>query len=126
LNISTPAFKNSGKNYFSLSTNGTMTTPQSAFPIPASLQDLEREPYNLLPYPQDFDDDDEAARADSFSGLVDLVERGNRTLMSGGVALFQEYDDEQELWNNEDRIQALYTLVRYVSQKFYIIFVVNK
>ena len=36
------------------------------FPIPSSLQELESPPYNLLPYPHDFDDDDEAARAESF------------------------------------------------------------
>ena len=62
---------------------------ESAFPIPSSLQDLEREPYNLLPYPHDFDDDDEAVRADSFSRLVEIVEQGNRSLMSGGLSLFQ-------------------------------------
>ena len=54
------------------------------FPIPASLQDLEREPYNLLPYPNDFEDDDEAARADSFAALVGLIERGNRSLETAG------------------------------------------
>jgi hypothetical protein len=87
----------------------------STFPIPASLQDLEREPYSLLPYPQDFDDDDEAARADSFGRLVEIIERGNRTLVSSGIALFQQqqnYDDGQEAWLEEDRVQALYTLVR--------------
>jgi condensin complex subunit 1 len=41
---------------------------------------LEREPYNLLPYPDDFDDTDEAARADSFQALVCLLEQGNTTL----------------------------------------------
>jgi hypothetical protein len=88
---------------------------ESAFPIPASLQDLERDPYNLLSYPHDFDDDDEAARADSFSRLVEIVECGNRTLMSGGISLFQQqYYEGQEPWLEEERIQALYTLVRYV------------
>jgi condensin complex subunit 1 len=88
-----------------------MANVQSTFPIPASLQDLEREPYNLLPYPQDFDDDDEASRADSFQNLVDLIERGNRTLMTGGLSLFESYE-EQEPWMDGDRVQAMYTLVR--------------
>jgi hypothetical protein len=93
---------------------------QSSFPIPASLQDLEREPYNLLPYPQDFADDDEAARADSFSQLVLLLERGNRSLEVGGLSLFStagsasQQDDffGHQVWMDEERIQALYTLVR--------------
>jgi hypothetical protein len=93
------------------------TMAESAFPIPASLQDLEREPYNLSPYPQDFDDDDEAARADSFGRLVEIVEQGNQALMSGGLALFQQqqqydYDGQDEPWLQDDRIQAIYTLVR--------------
>ena len=88
------------------------------FPIPASLQDLEGEPYGLLPYPKDFDDADEAARADSFAGLVDMVELGNRSLASGGMALFGEDgeadddDDGYDCWNDAGRVQALYTLVR--------------
>ena len=84
------------------------------FPIPASLHDLERDPYNLLPYPYDFDDEDEAARADSFSALVDGLEDGNHKLSTYGISLF-EHDDEysdQEPWLDEDRVQALYTLVR--------------
>ena len=88
----------------------------SAFPIPASLHDLERAPYNLLPYPSDFDDDDEAARADSFSALVSDLEQGNRTLSSGGISLFEglnnEDGEEEDVWMDEDRVQALYTLVR--------------
>ena len=90
------------------------TTEKLGFPIPSSLQDLEREPYNLLPYPHDFDDDDEAARADSFSALVDLLDQGNQVLLSDGMTLFQTYEGET-LWLQSDRIQALYTLVRYVS-----------
>ena len=85
----------------------------SSFPIPSSLQDLERAPYNLLPYPHDFEDDDEAARADSFDALVSLIEQGNRTLGSGSLALFED-EDGDDPWNDEERIQALYTLVRYV------------
>ena len=56
-----------------------MTVDPSGFPIPSSLQDLEREPYNLLPYPHDFDDEDEAARANSFCTLVDQIDHGNQT-----------------------------------------------
>jgi condensin complex subunit 1 len=102
-----------------------MQSAVSSFPIPSSLQDLEREPYNLLPYPDEFDDTDEAARADSFQALVVLLEQGNHTLSnsssssSGGVdpSLFNDDPDNMEdggsgLWNNEERVQALYTLVR--------------
>ena len=63
---------------------------ESRFPIPASFPDLEHEPYNLLPYPNDFEDDDEAARADSFCQLVTLIERGNQSLLAGGLYLLQE------------------------------------
>jgi condensin complex subunit 1 len=91
------------------------------FPIPSSFQDLERDPYGLLPYPLGFADDDEVTRADSFDQLVLLLERGNLTLAHGSIEIFetsdgttdQEGGDIQE-WNCEDRIQALYTLVRYV------------
>ena len=90
-----------------------MSQEESAFPIPASLQDLEREPYNLLPYPNDFEDDDEATRADSFAQLVSLLERGNQALVSGGLYLFQTDDDGgYDPWMNGERVQALYTLVR--------------
>ena len=88
------------------------TATPSSFPIPSSLQDLERAPYNLLPYPHDFEDDDEAARADSFDALVHLVEQGNRTLVNSSLSLFEEDGDEP--WMDEDRVQALYTLVRLV------------
>ncbi|KAL7544117.1 hypothetical protein ACHAXR_013559 [Thalassiosira sp. AJA248-18] len=85
------------------------------FPIPSSLQELESSPYNLLPYPHDFDDDDEAARAESFSKLIRLLENGNRTLLSAGLGLFDVEDEDEEdydVWNDNERIQALYTLVR--------------
>jgi condensin complex subunit 1 len=88
--------------------------PSSSFPIPSSLQDLERAPYNLIPYPHDFEDDDEAARADSFDALVTLVEQGNRTLVNGSLVLFQD-EEGDDPWNDQERIQALYTLVRFVS-----------
>ena len=104
------------------STSTSTSTPPSStstFPIPSSLQDLEHEPYDLLPYPIGFSDDDEATRADSFHQLALFLERGNRTLEHGGMDLFEtavidhggDYDDV-EVWNSEDRIQALYTLVR--------------
>jgi condensin complex subunit 1 len=84
------------------------------FPIPASLQELESAPYNLLPYPNDFDDDDEAARAESFHKLIRIIEAGNRSLISNGLGLFEVPDGEEDLdaWNDTERIQALYTLVR--------------
>lgn len=86
----------------------------STFPIPSSLQDLERQPYNLLPYPNGFADDDEATRAESFDELVLLLEHGNRTLKNGNIALFETPDGEDgfDEWNDEERMQALYTLVR--------------
>ncbi|KAG7349724.1 non-SMC mitotic condensation complex subunit 1 [Nitzschia inconspicua] len=84
----------------------------SRFPIPTSLQELEREPYNLLPYPNNFDDDDDAVRADSFLQLVTLLERGNQALLSGGIYLFQKDDDRYDPWMDGERVQAMYTLVR--------------
>jgi len=96
-----------------------MPDETSKFPIPSSLQDLEREPYNLLPYPHDFDDDDEAARAESFCQLVSLIERGNSSLMNGDLDLFQpeQHDDSNvevlyDPWMDGERMQAMYTLVR--------------
>ena len=94
-----------------------------SFPVPTSLQELESEPYSLLPYPNDFDDVDEAARADSFDALVALLERGNRTLINGGMVLFEEGEEEEgeeedsndggyDPWMDQERVQALYTLVR--------------
>lgn len=97
--------------------SGLKSASTPSFPIPASLQDLERAPYNLLPYPHDFADEDEAARADSFENLVILIESGNRTLNSGGLALFEVPKDEEDFeeWMDGDRVQALYTLVRKSS-----------
>ena len=101
--------------------SGGVTTSSSSasFPIPSSLQELESPPYNLLPYPADFDDDDEAARAESFSKLIHHLEGGNRALLSSGLGLFEvegdgENDDDEDydVWNDNTRIQALYTLVR--------------
>ncbi|GKY94720.1 hypothetical protein MPSEU_000437500 [Mayamaea pseudoterrestris] len=93
-----------------------MAPSASCFPIPSTLQDLEREPYNLLPYPDDFNDDDDEARDDSFSALVRKVEHGNRYLTmqydqqnnSGD----DEDEEEDEQWMEEGRLQAIYTLVR--------------
>ena len=95
------------------------------FPIPSTLQDLEREPYYLLPYPEDFNDYDEAARADSFAALLRLIEQGNRALVVAyhprAAAAVSHVDDEEgddgeeeEEWMEKSRLQALYTLVRYV------------
>ena len=101
--------------------SGGASSNNVTFPIPASLQELESPPYNLLPYPQDFDDDDEAARAESFSKLIHHLEGGNRVLLSSGLGLFEvEGDDDNDedeeedydVWNDTSRIQALYTLVR--------------
>jgi len=98
-----------------------MPEETSRFPIPSSLQDLEREPYNLIPYPHDFDDDDEAARADSFCQLVTLIERGNSSLLTGGLYLFQQQQQQHndpnveeiyDPWMDGERVQAMYTLVR--------------
>lgn len=94
---------------------------ESRFPIPDTIQDLEREPYNLLPYPTDFDDDDEAARAESFCQLVTLIEQGNRNLIEYGLDLFQKQQGSDlnpnvieinDPWMDGERVQALYTLVR--------------
>ena len=113
-----------------------MPDETSRFPIPASLQDLEREPYNLLPYPHDFDDDDEAARADSFCQLVTLIERGNSSLLTGGLYLFQQQQQQQnndpnveeiyDPWMDGERVQAMYTLVRYVPFFFKCISIIQK
>lgn len=93
-----------------------MTETVSSFPIPVSLQDLERDPYNLLPYPYDFNDVDDAARADSFAALVDSLHEGNTTLCSANMQLFYPDEDtgseERGAWLSEERLQALYTLVR--------------
>jgi hypothetical protein len=88
-----------------------MTGFSSPFQIPESLQDLEREPYNLLPYPYDFNDGDEIARAESFASLLDTLEEGNQDLLSADMDFFQQQDAEHE-WMNDDRLQYLYTLVR--------------
>jgi hypothetical protein len=41
------------------------------FTVPTALSDLEDEPYNLLPYPNDFDEDaDDMSRAAAFDDLV--------------------------------------------------------
>jgi len=93
------------------------SSQSSRFPIPTSIQDLERAPYDLLPYPEDFDDDDEEARAASFASLVHLLEQGNRTLKNADLSLFQppaegDEDNDIDKWMDQERVQALYTLVR--------------
>ena len=83
----------------------------ATFPIPPSFTSLESAPYNLLPYPLDFNDDDETCRAESFDRLITIVENGNRSLNCGGYALFEE-EDEGDVWCDGERVQSLYTLVR--------------
>ena len=117
-------------------TGNTNNTTKSRFPIPVSIHDLEREPYNLLPYPNDFEDDnDDETRNYSFQKLIQCIEQGNRCLNGNGTSagksdghmmmnLFMptpnddstdaDFEGEDEPWMDEVRIQALYTLVRYV------------
>jgi hypothetical protein len=96
----------------------TSTPSTSRFPIPLSLPDLEREPYNLLPYPVDFDDANDHARADSFSQLVQSIEQGNRVISNNSSSpdllmnLFPLDAEDDDSWMDETRMQALYTLVR--------------
>lgn len=104
---------------------------RQSFPIPSTLRDLEREPYNLLPYPHDFCDDDEGVRAESFEGLVRLLEQTNQTLTDsldkeeedgngdGGEGSSEgssgsSADDSGEggPFMDLNRLQAMYTLVR--------------
>lgn len=99
---------------------------KSSFPIPSSLTDLEGAPHNLLPYPIGFDDEDEAARANSFDKLVELIENGNDRLsgvieansigssliFSMVAEVFDPRNAEEEKWCGEERMQAMYTLVR--------------
>jgi len=90
-----------------------MNHPAAKFPIPSSLQDLEHPPYNLLPYPNDFDDDNEAARAQSFDRLVEFLNDGTKALTRYGIQLFVTEDgDDDEPWLDTYRMQTLYTLVR--------------
>lgn len=90
-----------------------MTAVVSTFPIPISLHDLERDPYNLQPYPYEFNDEDEAARADSFIALVEGLNNGNQKLRSSDIGLFYPNHNSGETeWMDEERVQALYTLVR--------------
>jgi condensin complex subunit 1 len=90
---------------------------QSKFPVPNSLQDLERGPFTLLPYPLGFNDIDEATRAESFEDLLTVLENGNNVLKNGGMLLFDDEDANEGFaeWNDIERIQALYTLVRKSS-----------
>ena len=84
----------------------------ATFPIPPSFTSLESPPYNLLPYPLDFNDDDETCRAESFDRLITIVENGNRSLNCGGYTLFDEEEEGDDVWCDGERVQALYTLVR--------------
>lgn len=89
-------------------------TSTTRFTIPSSLPDLERDPYNLQPYPESFQDSDEVVRGESFLELVRFIDQGNRTLASCSMQLFLPDDEYDEPWLQRDRMQALYTLVRYV------------
>ena len=95
------------------------------FPIPSSFPDLERPPYNLLPYPPNagFEHDNEAMRADSFDALLDALMDGNEALQRYRMRLFEDNDTSNmntmtmteggnKEWCDEERLQALYTLVR--------------
>ena len=92
------------------------------FPIPTSLPDLERDPYNLLPYPPNAgfeQEDNEATRANSFDALIDGLVDGNDVLQNDRMMLFERIvdsntmeDDDESHWCNRERMQALYTLVR--------------
>ena len=82
------------------------SSSSATFPIPASLQELESPPYNLLPYPQDFDDDDEAARAESFNKLIHHLEGGNRVLLSSGLGLFEVEGDDDDATNDDLKTTA--------------------
>ena len=87
-----------------------MTAPlTSPFSVPSSLQDLEHEPYNLDPYPHDFDDRDDESREASFESLVTRLTAGNRCLRAG---VWDEDEDDEDLWMDQTRLQCLYTLVR--------------
>jgi hypothetical protein len=102
-----------------------MPSPED-FVIPAVLRDLEGDPYNLQPYPNDFDDADDVARTESFQRLVDAV-RGKNNLLTGGAYPDDiaeddeddsgEDDDVVDRWLDRSHIQALYTLVRYVANR---------
>jgi hypothetical protein len=107
-----------------------MPSPAEDFVIPAVLRDLEGDPYNLQPYPNDFDDADDVARTESFQRLVDAV-RGKNNLLSCGAYPDDIEDDEDDSgedeqadgddvvdrWLDRSHIQALYTLVRYVANR---------
>lgn len=70
----------------------------------------------------DFDDENEAVRAESFDKLVELLQDGNQALSNGGIHLFEIDSSDVDIdageyvdpWMSQDRIQALYTLVRWV------------
>ena len=98
------------------------------FSIPSVLQDLEGEPYNLQPYPHDFDDSN---REEAFQRLVGELGQQNRLLMSGVYPddVLDEEDEEDEdseieqvldPWMDLKRMQSLYTLVRYVDSSIFV------
>jgi hypothetical protein len=105
----------------STTTGATTSTTRSGkgsnWSIPSSLQDLE-ETYCLQPYSNDFEHHNEAARFASFNRLISQLEHGNRYLVANyNTAVEDDEDDDDEAveeWIEEGRLQAMYTLVRYV------------
>ena len=79
------------------------------FAIPSSLQHLEHDPYNLDPYPDDFNDHNEETRTESFERLILRVNEGNRWLRAD---VWDEEEDDEDQWMDQARLQILYTLVR--------------
>ena len=110
-----------------MSTSDLSSDPNaSTFSLPSNLNDLESSPYNLLPYPSNFDEDgDESSRAESFTNLLIDISNENKKLKR-----FKNTKEVNTLWfieggeNIEEkfalfeesagrvRVQALYTLVR--------------
>jgi len=93
------------------------------FTVPANLNDFESSPYTLESYPENFNDETEIDRANSFDDLVSILESGNRGLKKGAthveVANMWCVDDGEfgldEGSAGRERVQSLYTLVRKTS-----------
>jgi len=93
--------------------------------IPSSLNSFESAPFSLLPYPANFDSDgSEVERANAFDDLAKLLEKSNVKFKQTSSAneasdLFVSSPNEQFAMQEDSagrtKIQALYTLVRYVK-----------
>ena len=94
--------------------------------IPSSLTAFESAPFSLLPYPANFDSDgsSEVDRANAFDDLAKLLEKSNVKFKQTSSAneasdLFVSSPNEQFAMQEDSagrtKIQALYTLVRYVK-----------